>query len=410
MNIVGIDDPWIDAFKKIIPEFEKLTGAKINLTTYSYDATYQREVLLGNTHSSSEDLYVFDVPWVGKFAMSNYIVPLNSLIQQAPKDLLDYNDFFSVMRSAVTWNGKIVGLPFAPYWILLTYNKAYFDKAGIKRPPQTIDEFVKDAKMLTNNPKLPGVYGVGMNNASGSAVGQAYFEYIYNFGGKPFKSEYPGSPKPYANMTPLFTSPQSKAVVKMFKDLLKYEPPGALNMDWSSRQSAFAAGHIAMANQWDDVIPALASPDTSAVVNQFSTAPEPHLKGVKLDTPLGGWTMGINKYSKNQKLAWAFMEWFTSPEVGAEFCSLGGFPARYSVLKDPALIRQYPFYKTLAKVTDTSFAAFRPQIPESFEIIDTLGTYIAQYLSGALTEDQALEKANKAVADLMRKDGYHVDD
>ena len=61
-------------------------------------------------------------------------------------------------------------------------------------------------------------YGTIPNNPAGSAVGQAFFEFIYNFeGGKPFESMYPGTEDAYADMTPLFSSPQGIAVVELIK-------------------------------------------------------------------------------------------------------------------------------------------------------------------------------------------------
>jgi hypothetical protein len=51
--------------------------------------------------------------------------------------------------------------------------------------------------------QLTGLFGTALNNQRGAAVGQAYFEYIFNFGGKAFNSMYPGSPDQYADMTPL---------------------------------------------------------------------------------------------------------------------------------------------------------------------------------------------------------------
>ncbi|XID90755.1 extracellular solute-binding protein [Paenibacillaceae bacterium WGS1546] len=405
LNIVSVSDPWIDSMSALVGQFEKLTGAKINISTFGYDAAYSKEILTGSEKSAAEDLFVYDVPWIG--AMSDMLLPLDDYLSKTP-ELVDYDDFFDVMRKATTWNGEVKGLPFAPYFIMYTYNKSYFDKVGIAAPPANFDEFFEAAKLLTKNEALPNVFGASMNNQSGTAVGQAFFEYIYNFGGKPFASVYPGSSDYYADMTPQFASEQSLAVVKLFKDMLAYEPDGALNMSWNDRASTFASGRTAMMSPWVTDIAPLSDPEKSAVSEQYATAPLPTAEGVDAHTPVGGYSLGINRYSANADLAWDFLVWFTSPQIAYQFADTGGFPNRYSVLKDETLTGKYAYYPTLQQVVDTAFPAFRPQIPEAFKIIDTLGTYIGEYLAGAMELEPAMAKANAEIGNLLKQAGYTV--
>jgi len=71
---------------------------------------YQKEVVAGSQHSSTYDLYVFDIPWTQKFVP--YTVPLNTLIKKANSAIVRYNDVYPVMRAAAAWHGQIVGFPF----------------------------------------------------------------------------------------------------------------------------------------------------------------------------------------------------------------------------------------------------------------------------------------------------------
>jgi len=402
LNLVTVSDPWIDSMNAQIVKFEALTGAKINVSPFGYTAAYSKEMLVGSEQSAAEDLFVYDIPWIG--ALSDHLLPLDDYLASGSSDFIQYDDFYKVMQDATTWEGQKLGLPFAPYFILFTYNTELFEKAGISNPPANYEEFAKAAEALTGN----GTFGVAMNNQSPTAVGQAYFEYIYNFGGKPFASLYPGSEDPYADMTPQFTSEESLAVVKMFKDLFPYEPEGALNMAWNERFSIFATGRAAMMSPWITDIAPLSDAEKSVVTDKYATAPLPVADGVELNTPVGGYSMGINKYSENQDLAWDFLAWFTSPQIAYEFAKSGGFPNRYSVLNDVALTSTFPYYPTLQQVVDTSFSAFRPQIPEAFEVIDTLGTYIGEYLSDKQTLEEAMDGANQAIGELLKSKGYNV--
>lgn len=118
--------------------------------------------------------------------------------------------------------------------------------------------------------------------------------------------------------------------------------------------------------------------------------------------------MGVSRYAAESDLAVDFMLWFTSPETAYKFIGAGGLPARYSLIHDPELCSQYSYYSTLQQVVDTSFCAFRPQIPESFEIMDTIGQYIGLYLDDSMELEQAMKTAEEEVTKLLEDAGYTV--
>lgn len=209
-------------------------------------------------------------------------------------------------------------------------------------------------------------------------------------------------------MTPCLTSEESLSVVRFFKDMLQYEGSGALNMAWNERFSAFATGNAAIMNPWITDIMPLDDTEQSLVSECYATAPAVCAEGVKQHTPVGGYSMGVSRYAAESDLAVDFMLWFTSPETAYKFIGAGGLPARYSLIHDPELCSQYSYYSTLQQVVDTSFCAFRPQIPESFEIMDTIGQYIGLYLDDSMELEQAMKTAEEEVTKLLEDAGYTV--
>lgn len=405
LRIITISDPFLPAMNKMTDEFTALTGAKVVTDAFGYDAVYQKEQLACQQGSSSYDVIVFDIPWTQAFV--NCTDPLNALIDASDKEVTAYDDYLDVMKEAVEWEGEIIGLPFAPYFVLQHYNTEYFETLGLK-PATNFTELVENAKTANLNPKLPNVYGTITNNSAGSAVGQAFFEYIYNFeGGKPFESMYPGTPDAYADMTPLFSSPQGIATVELFKSLLPYQPPGALNYAWQERQSYFNTGKVAFVSQWDVTTPSVSDPEQSTVGDSYATAPFPH-DSQKLVTQVGGWSLSINKAGEQKDMAWDFLQWFSSAPINAEFAKAGGFPSRNSTLNDPELNAQYPWYATLKEVIPTAFADVRPRINESFDIINTLGTYISKALTGEMTTEAAMQAADQEIGSMLKDAGYTV--
>jgi multiple sugar transport system substrate-binding protein len=408
LRIIMIQDPWVKAFDTIDQEFQQLTGAKVVVDSYSYDDVHQKEVLAGNNKSDSYDVVVLDSPWVGEFQQGGYIEDLKPYVAKDAA-IIAWDDFVPSFQEVATWKGQYVGIPFGAYFVMFNYRTDLFQQAGLQAP-KTIEDFEKAAKTFTKNPKFPGLYGTALNNQRGAAVGQAYFEYIFNFGGKPFKSMYPGSPDQYADMTPLLDSPESIAVVNWFKSMLQYEPPGALNIGWDQRANAFANGRIALVAEWSVREPIYADPNRSSVVGKFATEVFPHKEGVKAVPPLGGWVMGINTYSKQKDLAWDYIKWFTSKETHKKFVLIGGPPSRLSTMRDPEVLQKVPWSNTIDETQRLTFADCRPRIPESFQIIDKVGLHISEALEGQISVEAAMKKANQEIGDLLKKAGYKVSD
>jgi multiple sugar transport system substrate-binding protein len=406
LRIIMIQDPWVGAFDTINQEFEELTGARVVIDSFGYDQTHEKEVLVGASGSSEYDVVVLDSPWIGEFAEGGFVEDLSARIEE-DADVVQFEDFVPAFQTVAEWNGEIVGMPFGAYFVLLHYRQDLFDEAGLE-PPRTVDDFKAAAAHFTNNSDYPNLHGTALNNQRGAPIGQAWFEYIWNFGGKPFESMYPGSPDPYADMTPHLDSPESIAVVEFFKEMLQYQPPGAENFAWDERATTFSVGRTAMVNAWSVRTPLFIRPDQSNVADKFSTAMFPSLEGQEPVAPLGGWVMGINRHSGQKDMAWDYIKWFTSPQIHKAFVLEGGPPSRLSTLNDPEVREAQPWAETIFASQESTYAEARPRIPEAFEIIDTIGFYVSQAVQGQLPVEEAMRQADQDVAKLLKENGYNV--
>jgi multiple sugar transport system substrate-binding protein len=118
--------------------------------------------------------------------------------------------------------------------------------------------------------------------------------------------------------------------------------------------------------------------------------------------------MGISTYSKQKDLAWEYVKWFTSPEIHKKFVDAGGPPSRYSAFQDPELLAKYSWFPVIEKSAGMAYADCRPRVPESFEIISTVGIYVSRALSGELSAEEAMQKANEEIKALLQKGGYNM--
>lgn len=409
LRVIMIQDPWVDAFEEINPAFEELTGANVEIDAFSYDDTYANEVLAGSQGNTEHDVVVLDSPWVGQFQESGFVDDLSDRIEQ-DADIVQFDDFVEVFQNVAEWKGEIVGIPFGAYFVMTHYRTDLFEQAGLE-PPETIQEWQDAAATFTDNPDFPNVSGTALNNQRGAPIGQAWFEYIWNFGGRPFESTMPGAEEPYSNMTPLLDSPESIEVVETFIEMLEYQPPGAESFAWDERATTFAVGRTAMVNAWSVRTPGFIDPEESGVGDKFATTLFPHKEGVDPIPPVGGWLMGINSAidDKRKDFAWDYVKWFTSPEIHKQFVFAGGPPSRVSTMQDPEVLEAQPWAETLFESQKLSYAEVRPRIPEAFEIIDTIGLHVSRAVQGEVSVEEAMSQANDEVAKLLRDNGYNVE-
>ncbi|MBA7658011.1 hypothetical protein ES703_65956 [subsurface metagenome] len=121
--------------------------------------------------------------------------------------------------------------------------------------------------------------------------------------------------------------------------------------------------------------------------------------------------MGINKFGVQKDLAWDYIKWFTSIPIHKKFMRakpVGGPPSRYSAMLDPELNKMFPWYKSIYESAKLTYEDCRPRIPESFEIIDTIGLYTSKAVGGELTAEKAMEEAEKKIKSVLATGGYYI--
>jgi multiple sugar transport system substrate-binding protein len=402
LKIISETDPYIEAIKATKDGFTTLTGAKVDVDGYGYDALHNKQLLGCSQNDNSYDVMLIDGIWLGEFVEAGCVDSIENNIKQDEK-LVDWADFTPQGAGQASWEGTRYCMPVAIYYELLFYRTDLFDQAH-KQPPRTFAELKDTAKFFTNNPDYPGVYGYAMNNQRGAAAGQQFFEWIFNAGGSPWKSNYVGSKDPYADLTPTFNSPEGVALVQLFKDMVQYGPPGVEGYAWDERANAFAAGKLAMINDWSVRAQIANDPKTSKIAGKFASALMASRDG-KPVPPVGGWVMCMNSHSEHKAAAWDFMKWFASPQVHKQYVLAGGTPSRLSSLTDPEVRAKQPWTETIFEAQKTAWAEVRPRHALTFQLIDTLGVDVNKAIIGEMMPQQAMDDANAKITTLLKSAG-----
>lgn len=405
LRVQVIQDPFIDALKKIGPRFEKLTGSSVTVEGFGYDPLHEKQILGCSQNDDQYDVLFIDGIWVGEFVEAGCLDPVADRVAKTDPKVIALDDYIESFAGQAYWEEKLQCLPIAGYWHMLHYRKDLFDQAGLK-PPKTFAEVMKVAKFFKNNPDFPGMSGMAMNFQRGSAAGQQFFEWIYSAGGKPWVSNFPGSKKPYSDQTPLFNSKEAVEMIGFFKDMVPHGPIGVEQFAWDERANAFTQGKVAMINNWSVRTPLFNDPKISKVKGKFGVAMFPHAEGVKAVPPVGGWIMCINAHSKKKEAAWDYMKWFASPEIHKDFVMMGGPSSRHSTMQDMEVIAAQPWTPVLYESAKAAWSELRPRHALTFEMISALGLEVNRAIIGENTPQEAMDSANKKITRMLKRDGY----
>lgn len=403
LRVMTITDPFIDSMKAVKDGFTNLTGANVEIDGYGYDALHEKELLACSQNDGSYDVLLIDGIWIGEFAEAGCLDSAEDKISENP-DTFAWDDFTPSAAGQASWEGQRMCLPVGIYYELMYYRTDLFEKAGIK-VPETFEELKKAAATFTNNPEFPGVYGYAMNNKRGAAAGQQWFEWIYSAGGKPWASNDIGSAEPYKDQTPTLNSQESVDLVQFFRDMVAYGPPGVESFAWDERANAFAAGKLAMINDWSVRAQIANDPKQSQIAGKFKAALMPHKDGGRTVSPVGGWIACVNTHGAQKDAAWDYLKWFASKPVHRDFVLAGGPPSRLSAMQDKDVQAKFPWTEVLFEAQKDAWVEVRPRHPLAFQLIDTVGAQVNKAIIGEKSAKEAMDGAQEDVTKLLKQNG-----
>ena len=399
IKVIFLDRPGYRAAIKMLPEFEQKTGIKVSYEIIPYDSSREKEVL---DFSAQGDLAIalVDLVWIGEYAESGWIVPIDDLQKKFPNLVdpdLDLKDFFPLLLNAFgTWNGKTYGLPFDNYSGLLYYNKDMLKAAGFDKPPETWDQLINDyAPKLTKD----GKYAFALQSRRGETQScDSFMRFIWPWGGSLLDAKFKCN----------LSNPKTQEGLEFRSKLMKYMPPGIVDFDHSEAVNALAQGQVAMITEWSAFYQTLVDPKTSKIVNSLGIAPEP--KGPEGRKPaLGGFSLAVTTQANDKKkgAAWLFIQWVTSKAKAKEYVENGGVSGRQSTYEDKDLVAKYPFIPPMVESWQAGVPEYRPRFAEWPQLSDIIAEWGTKMMDGQSTVKQASEQICKRVEDALKKAGYY---
>ena len=388
--------------EKLIEEFTKETGIKVEVDALQYLKLRDRQILEMSKRKGEYDVVSWVVMWKGEYVSKGLLTPLSQFFTNGalvdPKyDIDDIADAYLQNGGVVGGkkgympgkSGALYGVPFGAETSILAYRKDILEKQGIK-PPKTYDELRAAMKKL----KAVGIPALTSRGKTGHQVTAGWLLHLAPLGGKVFDDEW----------NPVFNNAAGVEAAKVMREIAQTGPKGIPAFGFGDAAAAFLGGDAAMYIDTLKIAAMARDPKLSKVDGKVAYALHP--TGSRCGSETGGFAMGIPANSQNQEAAFLFVQYMTSKAGDKRMVELGGDPVRLSTIKH--FSGKYAEYPVILEQLPCADPDWRPLIPEWNELnIDVLG----QALTEVITTDKPIQPIMDAAAAkaraIMKREGYY---
>ena len=425
VNLLTFDGPQVaEPLKRRAPDFEKLTGAKINVIAVGFQEIYDKAILDLSTGTNSFDAFVFNPQWLGDFTGPGYLEDLSARVASDP--VVQWDDIGPFFRDFnATYAGKTYMVPLDG-----DFHMVYYRSDILAAPPKTWDEYLTIAA-AQNGKDLNADGTPDYGSCIAKKKGQQSYWWIISVAGGLLQSQGTGQGAFFdtTNMNPLWNNDAVKLALETYKKTMDYGPKDEINLGVGDTRGLFTTGRCALSMDWGDIGTLALDPATSTVQDKVGAVITPgwtqvldraNNKLVACDTTtcpnavdgvnyapfasFGGWSGAINAAAdaKKKDAAFAFLAYMSAPAQSSEDVTLGktGFnPYRTSHFENLA---PWKAVGMSDKAAENYLGAIKSslqnpnmvldmRIPKTKEYEqDVLDTAVSQYIAGELTVEETM--------------------
>jgi trehalose/maltose transport system substrate-binding protein len=283
----------------LVAQFTKDTGIKVKATPHpvASDAAYSQLARTFSAKSSSIDVMMLDVVWPGAFAP--YLVNLKPALGQQAKL------HAPGIVAADTVGGKLVAMPWFGDFGILYYRTDLLTKYGYSSPPTTWAQLGAMAKKIQDGERAsnPNFYGFVYQGNAYEGLTCDSLEWIASSGGGQFIDG--------GKVT--INNPKAAAILNLQRSWVgTITPRGVTTYQEGESNDAFDAGNAAFLRNWPY---GYATAQSSSIKGKFDVTVLPHSGKSPSVGTVGGWQVGVSKYSKHIGAATELVRYLTSPGV-----------------------------------------------------------------------------------------------
>ncbi len=437
------DSNWLHAPLWLSPLIKKDSGVGIK-SREMYDGGDAVAKILPQLLSKRPrfDWVQYPSLFFGAFAETGQLEPLDKYLAQyeGAQDYLDwvmpaYREFYT------KWNDKTYGLMLDGDIHILHYRKSFFERPDLQKKysarfqsnlevPKTWDDFLKVTQFMTEELKGDGIYGTSMV-VNPPNFGWGFWMDIAASAGVNYFDE---------SMNPVINQGKAAEALDMYKEIIKFGPPGAEAMDLGTSIQRWQSGSDVMSVWWIDLAEFTVQQQGTEKAEDQRGAIVPGWRnddGSITNRAISLWcrTASIPKNAPDDVKAAAFHfiynmshPRYSNEIVADEYCGsdpygqthYGDAAAKLYLQPNPQRGTDNKLWPTNAGIfknfdtaknhLDAGLANVEVGYPQFFwegapEYADALGRNISKAISGKLTSQQALDEAAEEWVKIAQKLG-----
>ncbi len=356
-------ESYIDAFAA---EYEAETGIKVTYDLEMPSADTASEILKTRL-STGDDLDVFAFHAINEKAQyykAGYL-----------EDLSDgewIDGLYDSARSAVTYDGKVLGLPMESLTWGILYNKDMFEELGLE-PAMTLSELEANAAAIA-----AAGYTPFLASYNESWIPQLFLPLTVGAYGNTSHTDF---------VDRMYADEGSFTEIKdMFNviDLVNANAnTNGLEIGGVDGCAEFATGNYGMWVQgpWFSATILESDPDFNLGVAPLPVNEDPAASMINASVST---TLGVCSYSQNKEVAKALVAYFLNPETSESFFTA----CQFTPVSEIHTFETYPWIDEAISYMSEGKSYLDPSVPQAVK--DESGKALQGYYSGAVTADDVL--------------------
>ncbi len=368
---VGGTSAEVSYWYKLIKRFEEEEGIEVRIIRQASDSDLRRQHLILSmiSHLEDPDVFFMDVAWVGQFIYSGWLEPIN----------LDTKPFFKGSIEVAYREGKLYAVPVNIDCGLLYYRSDLLEEYGCDVPETWAELLECSLKAVDED-----IYGFVWQGAQYEGLVCTFLEFSYSAGGD------------FGNIN----SEENLKALTFMRDIIrihKISPPDTyVSMKEEEVRLIFQRGLALFERNWPYAYE-LHKAENSPVKDKFGVAPLPRFEGGRRASCLGGWYIGLSRFSDRKEEGKKLIRFITSYEVQKDLVEgLGWNSPRIDVMEE--LGEKYAHLKVVREAC--SYAVARPPVPYYAQISYIIQKYVNGVLAGLIKPEEALSKMDKEIREL----------
>jgi multiple sugar transport system substrate-binding protein len=336
------------------------------------------------------DIYSLSTAWTRQLVDSGALAP-------PPPSVMHFvqENYLANTVDAATAHGSPWGIPSETDVYMLVYNKLLFARAGITRPPATVEEWIEDAARISKANRQGQLVTSGFSfGSSQNQIVAPFLTLLYSRGDSMLSADQKSTH---------LTGPAARQVLQSEVQLFRRR--GAT---WGTVPYQFPSGALGMMIVPNWFQKSLHQGLDTRFADTVAVAPIPG--GPDWRTLQYGFFWAVDASSAHRAEAWDLLLWLNSPQhpgeascVGRMLMGLGGLTGNKADLAASSAELRNPFMQPFVEALSSGRALSQPSTPHANEIEALLSKYLERAMLGVMSTDEALRDADRDIRQILEE-------